>query len=163
LNRAYQGRRPLEPTGPPVLDHTPLPAGLIVAARKHGTWFPAKVLGVLDTGQVQVNINQSPWNDTCPRADLRLAPPEVEQPNVDPSLLATAASGPVSDGTYRTWTDDSGTFRIEAKYLATDGEKVRLAKKDGREISVPINRLSQADRQFVEELQKKNRPSNPFQ
>jgi hypothetical protein len=49
----------------------------------------------------------------------------------------------------RTWTDDAG-HRIEAVFLRADAEKVYLKRTDGVEGAVPLARLSEADRQYVQ-------------
>jgi hypothetical protein len=168
LNRAYaHHRNKLSDLGPPVMDNTPLPPGLIVAARWHNRWSAAKVVQVLENGQVEVQFREWPWKEKRNRADIRLAPPEVEQPDVDPSLLAgiasagTATTG-MTPGAYRSWTDSTGTFTIEAKYVGTEGEKVRLLRKtDGKEVLVPLARLSEADRKFLEQARQADNPFEP--
>ena len=49
----------------------------------------------------------------------------------------------------RTWTSSSGTYRVEADFIELKGGKVVLKKKDGQTISVPLGKLSKADRAFV--------------
>jgi hypothetical protein len=63
-----------------------------------------------------------------------------------------------------TWTDVSGTHKIQAEYLGLADGKVRLKRHDGREISVPLASLSKADQARVEQLQKAAAaPPNPFE
>ena len=162
LNKAYSGFFPLKEMGPPVTNRTPLPPGLIVAAQRHGGWYAAKVLGELHDGRIQVQYQKVPWKAELARAEIRLAPPEVEQPNVDPALLSAKTSRATSGQAFTSWTDDSGTFTLQAKYAGIDGENVRLVRQDGKEIKVPLARLSQADRQRVEEL-RSAKPTNPFE
>jgi formylglycine-generating enzyme required for sulfatase activity len=50
----------------------------------------------------------------------------------------------------RTWTDSTGTYTIEAEFLDFKDGKVRLRKPDGKQITLPIGKLSDADRRFVE-------------
>jgi hypothetical protein len=50
---------------------------------------------------------------------------------------------------YRTWTDKSGKFKIEAKLLAKTADKVILERRDGEAITVPSASLSQADLDFL--------------
>lgn len=49
----------------------------------------------------------------------------------------------------RFWTDATGRFRIKATLIEVRGEKVKLKREDGREITVPINRLSRRDQEFI--------------
>ncbi|TWU10061.1 hypothetical protein Pla52o_57650 [Novipirellula galeiformis] len=51
-----------------------------------------------------------------------------------------------------TWSDVSGKFRIEAKYVAVEGKAVVLEKTDGSVIKVPISRLSTESRAEAKRL-----------
>ena len=51
---------------------------------------------------------------------------------------------------YRTWSDLSGTFSIEAKLLGKDSRQAVLQKRDGSIINVPRDKLSPADIEFLE-------------
>ena len=66
---------------------------------------------------------------------------------------ATAHAAPVGqadpDDHYRTWSDASGRFNVEAKLLAVDGVQATLRRRDGRTVSVPIERLAPADRAYA--------------
>lgn len=50
---------------------------------------------------------------------------------------------------FRTWTDITGQHKTEAEFVEFKDEKVRLRKRDGRIVTVPIEKLSQVDREFV--------------
>jgi hypothetical protein len=49
----------------------------------------------------------------------------------------------------RTWTDSTGEYTVEADFVELKGEVVRLEKKDGRLIDVPLQKLSDADKAWV--------------
>jgi thiol-disulfide isomerase/thioredoxin len=49
----------------------------------------------------------------------------------------------------RTWTDSSGKFRVEAELVRLDSGKVTLRKTDGKLVTLPMEKLSAADQQFV--------------
>ena len=49
----------------------------------------------------------------------------------------------------RTWTDSTGKHTVEAEFVDLKDGKVRLKKEDGRTITIPIERLSEADRAYV--------------
>jgi len=49
----------------------------------------------------------------------------------------------------RTWTDSSGQFKVEAALVWWGGAEVRLRKRDGKEITVAVDRLSEGDQYFV--------------
>ncbi len=61
----------------------------------------------------------------------------------------------------REWT--SGEFKVEAEFVRFDGTKIVLKRKDGKELSVPINLLSPADQKIAEALKKPAKPKNPFE
>jgi hypothetical protein len=69
-------------------------------------------------------------------------------------VMAMAITPAFGAGGVRTWRDESGKFEVRAELLDFDGEKVRLAKEDGKEITVPISRLCAADRAHVRRLMK---------
>ena len=56
----------------------------------------------------------------------------------------------------RTWKDDTGMFSIEATFQQIDGESVKLERTDGRIVTLPISRLSEADQRHIVELTAKN-------
>lgn len=49
----------------------------------------------------------------------------------------------------RTWSDSSGSFSIEAKFVKFNGSDVVLEDKTGKVMNVPIARLSTEDRQLL--------------
>lgn len=62
---------------------------------------------------------------------------------------APAATVSAQSNETRLWQDVSGRFQVRAQLLEHAGENVRLKTADGREISVPADRLSEADRQYL--------------
>ena len=173
LNRSYREfnfTRTVTEMGPAPAEDTLLPSGLIVAGQFHRKWRPATIVRVREDGRVDVKFG--PFAQTVKREDLRLAPPEVEQPNLDPKLLeamklvaGNSEKSPSSAETeaqkLRTWT--SGNFKMEATYLGVEGDNVLLKRKqDGREIKVPLARLSPDDQEVVKSFQKPAEPDNPF-
>ncbi|RLS82218.1 MAG: hypothetical protein DWI05_03840, partial [Planctomycetota bacterium] len=69
-------------------------------------------------------------------------------------ILAVLAAPGVADDTpdheLRLWKDASGSFQVRAKLIERTDEAVRLRKTDGKEISVPLAKLSQADQEYVD-------------
>ena len=49
----------------------------------------------------------------------------------------------------RTWTDSSGQFQIEAELVEVKEGQVTLKKADGSTVILPIDKLSEADRDFI--------------
>lgn len=165
-----------------------MPPGLIVAVNEHGPWYTAaKIVRKHKDGQVEIQTNRSHLSKTIHYSKIRLAPPEVDQPFVSKRMLAKLGLGNNSDDDageddydgddpdssapdrkalrgYRPWTDNTGTFAIIAKYVGIDGKSVKLLrKKDGKDIKVPLSRLSKADREVVERLKTAPKPENPFE
>lgn len=69
-------------------------------------------------------------------------------------LAAVAAWAWVAEAPARTWSDRSGEFEVEAELVVSKGGIVRLRKTDGKVISVPLRRLSDADQEFLREQAK---------
>ncbi len=61
---------------------------------------------------------------------------------------STARAKP-SDESFRTWTDLSGKFKVEAVLVNVEGDSVRLRRRDGIEVTVPKSKLSNTDRTFL--------------
>jgi len=61
---------------------------------------------------------------------------------------------PSADGQLplREWIDDSGHFRVKARLILILDGKVRLLKETGRTTTVPVDRLSTADRQYIAQV-----------
>lgn len=50
----------------------------------------------------------------------------------------------------RQWQDVSGAYSVQAKFVEVRGDEVVLRTADGRTIPVPIDRLCERDRQFIQ-------------
>lgn len=49
----------------------------------------------------------------------------------------------------RTWTDDTGRFKVDAELVSVSDGKVKLKRADGRVVELPVARLSAADQKFL--------------
>lgn len=49
----------------------------------------------------------------------------------------------------REWSSAKGTYKVQAKYLSSDGEKVQLETDDGRKLDVEIAALSTTDQEYI--------------
>jgi hypothetical protein len=166
LIRAYRdGNRPVPKVGDPLPAGISLPKFLVVAAKRDNQWYQAHISKELPDGKVSLRFSGSRFDATLPRSDLRLPPPQVKQPNVASPFAAEATAAGraamVTATEFRTWTDSSGTFKIEARFVEHLGESIRLVRKDGKEIVVLLARLSESDRQFAGQLAKPTNPFNP--
>jgi S1-C subfamily serine protease len=61
----------------------------------------------------------------------------------------------------RTWTDATGKFKVEATLLRIEGENAILKKTDGKDLPVPIQKLSEADQRFIRESQAEPKAGPP--
>lgn len=55
-----------------------------------------------------------------------------------------------------TWSDASGKFSIDAKFVGVEGKSIVLLKPDGKKISVPIAKLSEPSREQAKQLYRAN-------
>ncbi len=104
--------------------------------------------------------------------ELQTYPPN-NMLEVNPFHDAIAAIEKRVDAEYKTggpqvrvWADLSGTFEIEATLQGVKDHKALLKKSDGRELAVPLEKLSEEDQQYVTgylKAQAEKKPENPFQ
>ncbi|PQO40104.1 SHD1 domain-containing protein [Blastopirellula marina] len=59
----------------------------------------------------------------------------------------------------RTWTDSTGKFTIVGKIASNDGKTVKIEKSDGKTVSIPIDKLSKTDQQYLASMS----DANPFE
>lgn len=52
----------------------------------------------------------------------------------------------------RTWTDHSGSFKVDAQFLGVADGKIHLHKVNGVKIAVPVAKMSQTDLDYVEKV-----------
>jgi len=65
------------------------------------------------------------------------------------ALLGAIAAAVVAEE--RTWTDKTGKFKVAGELVKVEDGNAFLRRADGKEIKVPLDRLSDADREFVKE------------
>lgn len=63
------------------------------------------------------------------------------------ALLGTISAAVLAEE--RTWTDKTGKFKIRGELVELQDGKARLRIAGGKEIKVPLERLSEADQQFI--------------
>ncbi|MCE9547454.1 MAG: hypothetical protein K8T25_18435 [Planctomycetia bacterium] len=78
----------------------------------------------------------------------RLHPP-ADGANPQPIPIAGPAARRPARGELRLWINDTGEHHLEAQLIAVDGPNVRLKRKDGKVIAVPLDKLSAADQEYV--------------
>jgi formylglycine-generating enzyme required for sulfatase activity len=67
-------------------------------------------------------------------------------------------------GVERTWTDTTGKFSVTAELVEVRGDKVVLRREDGKQITVPLAKLSAEDQQFLTQRKEgdSSEAENPF-
>jgi hypothetical protein len=75
------------------------------------------------------------------------APPQIES-EADPASARRNFE-------LREWVDSSGSFRVTARLVQFAAGKVRLEKENGEVIEVPLERLSENDRNYITEMLKR--------
>jgi hypothetical protein len=60
----------------------------------------------------------------------------------------------------RTWSDATGTYQVEATFVRFADGKVTLKRTSGKEVTMPLSKLSVEDREYVE---KQSKRANPFE
>ena len=55
----------------------------------------------------------------------------------------------IEEAKWRTWTDASGKHKTEAKYSGMVSGKVMLIKRDGSKVQMPLEKLSEEDREWI--------------
>ena len=81
---------------------------------------------------------------------LASAPPAAD-PLADPFKISAEGKLPT-----RLWVDDTGGFQIRGRLIALLDGKVRILKETGRTTTVPLWRLSQSDREYVQAVAAQN-------
>jgi thiol-disulfide isomerase/thioredoxin len=74
------------------------------------------------------------------------------------TLLLVFATAPIS-ADQRTWTDTSGKFTVTAALVEVRGKQVVLRNSDGKKTTVPLDRLSAADRAYLATVTAEDSPS----
>ena len=74
-----------------------------------------------------------------------------EEKAADTESTEAASDESGSETPTRTWNDATGTFSMEAQFLGVSDGKVNLKKADGKLVEIPLDKLSQEDRDFVAE------------
>lgn len=76
-------------------------------------------------------------------------------------VICLFGSNPLSAADMRTWSDASGKFKIQGKYISNEKGKITLERPDGTEMEIELKKLSTADQKWVTDYEK-NAADNPF-
>ncbi|WP_254509822.1 SHD1 domain-containing protein [Anatilimnocola floriformis] len=139
-----------------------------VFARDQAGWFPAVVVsrrgaeitvryttnGVVDRVTYdRIRLQTGADMNGEAEARPRLSEAAVERPdNIDAAAPIPAAVNPVP--VMRKWINDTGEFKVDAELVGFEFSLVQLKKRDGKVISIPLDKLSVADQVYVRERYK---------
>jgi hypothetical protein len=126
---------------------------------------------------IAITQNQKPAqrrDPPSPEVETKAAPAVADgstqtvqpAPKPDPAPNAVPAAGPLptpanaahdfspaavqeTDKNFRTWTDSTGDYTTEAKFCGVAYGTVKLLKKDGLTVELPLEKLSEEDRQWI--------------
>jgi hypothetical protein len=128
-------------------------------------WKNGTVVSVdSDRRRVEVRIDED--EDEAARFAPRDMPAELRERMLTRSYSAdrvrpSAAAGKTTVA--RTWTDRTGKFKVKAKFGGVEGDSVLLIKAGGKQVKVPLEKLSERDQQFVKKQSESSGDSeNPF-
>jgi len=76
---------------------------------------------------------------------------EISRGAEQPPASGAHATSDSQQAEFRTWSDITGKFQTEAAFVDFKEGKVRLKKKGGSIVSVPIEKFSRADQEWVKQ------------
>lgn len=120
----------------------PIPRGTKLAACWGRKWNYVTVLKDSKEDTVQIH-----WDDRPTQFDGLIHRSQLIIRRSDLKKLRIKATR----SERRVWTDATGKFTIEAKLLSRTSTQVTLVKDDGKEITLSIDRLSHADKKWLNE------------
>ncbi len=82
-------------------------------------------------------------------AASRNAASPSEEPQEEQPVRPEPEAESVEQSSFRTWSDSTGSFEIEAALVDSHDGKVTLLRRDGRTVDVPLKRLCEADQAYV--------------
>ena len=94
--------------------------------------------------------SQSPESATVDEgAEKKVSETAVAPSGEKSGERSDSSTNPGKHSLLRVWTDRTGRFQVEARYVDLEGGKVTLEKADGTVIRVSLSSLSEADQRFI--------------
>lgn len=116
--------------------------GTATAATRGGSSTSVTVLQTITQDELKNAMRLDATNNS-------VASSELNDSGVTTGTSVTGSSTTGSADGYRIWNDQSGQHSVEALLLSSDSEKVRLKKRDGKVIEIPIKTLCDADVKYL--------------
>ena len=117
-----------------------LPNGTKLAACWGPQWTPLTVIEDCEEERVPVRWDTQNRESSIHRSQLIIRKQDLKQLKVE---LAKSTSRP--------WKDASGKFTIEAVFVSKAASTITLKKEDGKEVTLPIAKLSKEDQAWIKE------------
>ena len=103
-----------------------------------------KLLGRRPEGQFGPNLVD------CRIVSSSPAPP-AKTADTSPVAPPTVGKKPADEPALRTWTSSNGKFTLQAQCVGVTDGKVQLKISDGKTVTLPLEKLSQADQDYLKE------------
>jgi WD40 repeat protein len=120
-------------------------------------WHPCEFIQRETFNRVKIKESEHGWERTVPMDEVRLPPglkkKAGEGTPAHPENPFATGEEKASALKQRTWSDKSGKFKIEATLVKVDGANVILMRSDQKEVPVPLDKLSDADKKYVADYQ----------
>lgn len=100
---------------------------------------------------VDLPEESTPDSSSSSQVDMEAVEREVEKANK--LADASAAAERSRHDRTRTWSTTDGKFSVEAEFVYIIRDSVKLRKLDGKEVTVPLSKLSQSDLDWIESRQ----------
>ena len=146
-----------------VTSRTKLKVGQRVQVLWHGEWIDGTISSIENGHHERIRVRIRPHKTMSHTIDWPFERSEIRvQSKRSRSSKSSSKDNPFELGSgnpfepekgFRKWKDDTGQFEIEAELVKIEGDAVRLKRRDGRTVTVPIDRLCEADRKIIERLQ----------
>jgi len=137
---------------PPAVSDLPLPAAEAPAAEAPGTEAPAAeapatpaLPGLPDAAAPPKPAESRPSEAQPAKRSMEFPPEKPLIAQLDNPFILEADQ-------LQIWTDASGSYRVEARFISFDDNAVRLQRADGQFVRIAYDRLSTADRERVHDL-----------
>jgi hypothetical protein len=99
----------------------------------------------IDLGIMNPSVEFAQMREAAKQAEAEKAKQTAEARRA--KAAEKAASMPM-----REWASKDGKFRTKAKYVSKGGPKVTLEKEDGKQVTIDLDKLSDADNEYVKSL-----------
>lgn len=147
-----------------VPDDLPLEPGTALAACWARKWNAVSVLSTNEDGTVNIRFDFYKTEYTMKRSELIIQNKTLKElknkkPGTEDKQSERFTAKELAS-TLRVWTDVTGKFKIEAYYVSHTETKVTLKTAADREINMPMEKLSNADRDLLSGIVKES--DNPF-